>query len=450
MKRCMTLALALLSGLPLLAADAVATLNTNEALKVDFGGDLRLRYDASNNMPNEKHGEKAHSDYLRLRTRAWGKAQMGQWEGFIRVADEFRYYRSPEKDMGKQRFPDVIYLDNLYVKYSNLLDFIDVKVGRQEMAFGAKRIISDGTGGDGSRSNYFDAARLTFNFDKQRTLDAFALYVARHDWLPTLGETHDAKSKHTKGYDYENTGYNQTEYGAGLYYTDKSNKQMPWEAYYVWKVEDGEHSKVIQGGDTFQTHTFGTRLLPKFTETLSGEAEVALQLGDDAHVAMMAYGGLTYAPKLALKPKFTAAVTYLSGDSDGARGERAWHAVFNRETGVGELVAPMFNKYAYTNFLYPHLKVDLIPAVHQKLSMQAGPMFAPVREDDGKGGEYGTFRGFYAQAKYSIEVGKYLDSNLMKGLSMAFTGEVLTKGDYFAEDQDETALFGRAELSYKF
>lgn len=451
MKRCMPLALAYLTGNLLFASDAMALNQDKNALDLRFGGDIRLRYDATNNLPNEKHGEKAHSDYLRLRTRLWGKAKMNQVELFLRVADEFRYYRSAEGDKGKQRFPDVLFIDNLYLSYSDLFDFVDVKIGRQEMTFGAKRIISDGTGGDGSRSNFFDAARLTFKFDNHRTLDAFGIYVARHDWLPTLGETHDAKSKGTKGYDYENTGYNQTEYGAGLYYTDKSNRQMPWEAYYVWKVESGEHSKVIPKGHTdFQTHTFGLRVLPKLTETLSAEAEVAVQVGDESSFATMAYGGLNYAPKMALKPKFTLGIQYMSGDDAGARGEHAWKPVFNRETGVGEAVAPMFNKYAYTNFLYPHLKLTLSLTDAQTLALQGGPMFAPVREEDGSGGSYGTFRGAYAQAKYTVALGQYIHHTWAKGLNFAVTGEVLTKGNYFKDDQDDTALFGRIEMTYKF
>ncbi len=451
MKRCMTLALAYLTGNLLFASDAMVLNQDKTTLDLSFGGDVRLRYDATNNMPNEKHGEKAHSDYMRLRTRLWGKAKMDQLELFLRVADEFRYYRSAEGDKGKQRFPDVVFIDNLYLKYTDLFDLMDIKLGRQEMAFGAKRIISDGTGGDGSRSNSFDAARFTFKFDNNRTLDAFGLYVARHDWLPTLGETHDAKVKGTKGYDYETTGYNQTEYGAGLYYTDKSNKQIPWEAYYVWKGEAGEHSKVMtKGHSNFQTHTFGLRVLPKLTETLSGEAEVAVQVGDESTLAAMAYGGLTYAPKVALKPKFTLGVQYMSGDEAGARGEHAWKPVFNRETGVGELVAPMFNKYAYTNFLYPHLKVALSLSDSQNLTLQSGPMFAPVREADGDGGSYGSFRGVYAQAKYAFALGNLIDRAWAKGLGFAVTGEVLSKGNYFKEDQDDTALFGRVEMTYKF
>ncbi len=422
----------------------------------DFGGDVRMRYEGSNFMPDEKHGQKDHSDYMRLRTRVFGKATYGDVEGFVRVGNEFRYYRAQPKDKGKQRFPDVTYIDNLYLKFSDLWDFVDLKVGRQEMKFGASRIISDGTGGDGSRTNFFDAARMTFHFDKKRTLDAFVTYNTSDDWMPTLGHTHDAKSKGTQGYDYDLSGYNHDEFGAGLYYSDRSCAMLPWEVYYVFKAElDGSSgdnsSKVIPAGeDTFLTHTVGFRLLPRFTETLSGELEVAAQVGDDSLFAMMAYGGLTYAPKWSMKPKFTAAVQYMSGDEDGARGDSAWHSVFNRETGVGDLVAPMFNKYAYNNFLYPHLKLELVPVEHHKLSMQTGPMFAPVAESDGKGGEYGSFRGYYAQAKYSIALGKYFESSYTQDFAIAFLGEYMSKGSYFKDSAQNDALFARFEVTYKF
>ncbi|MEG2724669.1 MAG: alginate export family protein [Kiritimatiellia bacterium] len=422
----------------------------------DFGGELRLRYDGTHALPTSSHGESENSDYLRLRTRLWGQMTAGQLTGFLRLADEFRYYRSPNSEKGKQRFPDTVFIDALYLTYADAFNgLMTITVGRQEMAFGAKRIISDGTGGDGSRSAYFDGARLTLNFDRQRTLDLFGVYMARHDWLPTLGKKHDATEAHTKAYDYETSGYNQTEYGAGLYYQDRSNKAFGWDAYYVYKVEDGEHSKVInkvtKGTRTlFQTSTAGFRLLPQFTETISGEGEFALQAGTDSLLAVMAYAGVSYAPKVTMKPKLTLATQFLSGDEKGYRGDHAWHAVFNRETGIGEVPAPMYDKYAYNNLLYPHVKVELTPFANHTVVAQVGPMFAPVREERTATEDYGNFRGLYAQVKYSFAVGKCFDAALMKGFSLAFTGEYLGKGDYFKDDAGRDALFGRAELNYKF
>ena len=119
---------------------------------VEVGADVRLRYDLTNNMPNEKREEGGHSDYARVRVRPWIRASYEDVGIFVRLADEFRYFRSPESKSREKGFPDVAFIDNLYFTYKNLFDVVDLKVGRQDMAFGSKRIIADGTGGDGSRS----------------------------------------------------------------------------------------------------------------------------------------------------------------------------------------------------------------------------------------------------------------------------------------------------------
>lgn len=463
MKTVTLFTLALLIGTPLVAyADSLdATSLPENEVTFTGGGDFRFRYITEDNFPNNKHGQKTNVDYTRFRTRLWGKATYKKLEAFLRVGNEFRYYASKEKDKGKQRFPDVTFIDNLYLRYKG--ETVDVKIGRQGMTFGAKRIISDGTGGDGSRTNYFDAIRTTFTFEEKRTLDLFAIYMARHDWMPSVGHTHDAKSKGTKGYDYDLTGYNHTEYGVGAYYTDATVKEFPWEAYYIWKFEDGDNSTVYdtaESGATFQTHTLGFRLLPQFTETLSGELEVALQVGDESLFAGMAYAGISYErTDWQWEPTFTCGVQYMSGDKEGGRGDSAWHPVFNRETGVGDSIAPMFDKYAYNNFLYPHFKVACAPSENTTLSAETGPMFAPTDEVY-KEERYGNFRGYFVKAKYALAIGEMLrDSewgsslrrpDLLKDLVLSFSGEYFSKGDYFADDENDDAFFFQLELTYKF
>lgn len=463
MKKATCLALVFLIGGTIFAKE-VTTIKeapVENNLQFSWGGDIRFRAIATDNFPDNKHGEKERSTYTRLRTRIWGKATYNKLEAFLRIGNESRYYASQEEDKGKQRFPDVTFIDQFYFRYNG--DDVEVKLGRQEMIFGAKRIISDGTGGDGSRTNYFDALRTTIKFEEKRKLDLFAIYMAYEDWMPTIGHTHDAKSKGKKGYDYDITGYNHDEYGFGVYYTDASAKDFPWETYYVWKVEDGKDSKVYNREDcgaTFQTHTFGFRLIPQFTKTLSGELEAALQFGDESLFAGMAYAGMTYTRSdWVWEPAFTCGVQYMSGDKEGARGDAAWHPVFNRETGVGETIAPMFDKYAYNNFLYPHLAVKCAPFENTVLSAETGPMFAPTDETY-KGETYGNFRGYFAKAKYEIALGRMLQESvwgqslsrpdLLKDLKVALSGEYLSKGDYFNDTADEDALFVQLELSYKF
>jgi hypothetical protein len=50
-----------------------------------------------------------------------------------------------------------LYIDNLYLDVKNIRDRVDLRIGRQNIKEGRGRMISDGTGGDGSRTEYFDA-----------------------------------------------------------------------------------------------------------------------------------------------------------------------------------------------------------------------------------------------------------------------------------------------------
>mgnify|MGYP002515350624 CR=1 FL=1 len=425
----------------------------------DVGADIRLRYDLTDHMPKGQTEEK-HSDYARVRVRPWIRASYEDVGIFVRLADEFRYFRSPESKSREKGFPDVAFIDNLYFTYKNLFDVVDLKVGRQDMAFGSKRIIADGTGGDGSRSAYFDGVRMTLHVDKKRTLDAFAFYMAREDWLPTLGSTHkNKKDGKYKGTPYDTTGYGQDELGAGLYWQDRSNKSFGYDAYVVYKSElrgaqifdegKGPKTKKVKyrdEGAQADTVTVGTRLLPRFTDTLSGEFEVAVQGGSDNLFAGQGYAGLTYAPKLGFKPKFTGAIWALSGDSDGERGKHAWHSVFNRETGLGETIAPMYTKYNYNNLVYPHLAFKSNVGSFSSVKIQAGPLFTAVQEDDADG----TFRGGYGQIKYEIKPAKLLGVDLLKGGKLAFQGEYFSKGDYFEDNARHGAFFGRFELAWNF
>ncbi len=410
---------------------------------IEAGAELRLRYDETVNMPKGQKQE-GHSDYARVRVRPWIRASYEDFGLFVRLADEFRYYRSPERNARKQNFPDVAFIDNLYFNINNIFDQFDLKVGRQDMAFGSKRILSDGTGGDGSRSAYFDAVRLTWHADEKRTLDAFAFYMAREDWMPTLGKEHSKKG--VKGTNYDTTGYNQDELGAGLYWQDRANKDFGYDAYVIYKSEiRGVRSKYRKEGAQADTVTIGTRLLPRFTETLSGEFELAAQAGSEDLFAGQGYGGLTYAPKLGFKPKFTGAVWALTGDSEGERGKHAWHAVFNRETGLGESIAPMYTKYDYTNLIYPHLAFGSNVGDFSSVKLQAGPLFTAVREDDA-----GRYRGTYAQIKYEIKPAKLFGADLLHGGKVSLQGEYFSKGNYFDEGNRNGAFFGRVEVAWNF
>ena len=450
MKRLMSWVSSLVLTASVAMAAGATELRVNEgAPEWDFGGDLRIRWVGQNNMADmpDVHKESGGTDYVRFRTRLWGKVTTEELEAYLRVTNEFRYYRSPRTASGTQRFPDETFIDNLYVTFKDVADFIDVKVGRQDISFGERRIIGEGTPMDGSRSCYFDAARLTFKLDSKRTLDALALYMANEDWMPTLGRRHDAYRKNTKSYHPQLNGLNQDEYGFALYYQDRTKADFGWDAYYFFKGERG--SEATQGA--FHSHTVGTRLLPKFSKTLSGEVELTVQAGDDNLMAMMAYTGLTYAPGGAWDPRFTVAAYYLSGDRDGTRGKHAWHSLYNRETALGDMVGAMYEWFDHNNLFYPHIGLKLTPSENQSFFMHTGPLFAPVEEKDENGGTYGHFRGYYMQAAYDIAVGRiFAQDSLFEALKFGVLGEVMAKGNTYDEGEDNFGYYAQVQFTYAF
>lgn len=427
-----------------------AGLERASALKLDGGLDIRLRYDFTDNLPKWPNGQSGRTDYMRLRTRLWGRADYRDFGFYLRLADEFRYYRTPKDGpaQDKQKFPDVLFIDSLYFDAKNIAGCLNLRLGRQEMKLGSGRLISDGTGGDGSRSAYFDAVRLTWRVTDKSSIDFFGVYAPEDDWLPTLGHSYDGKGD--KG-DYDLTGYGNSEAGAGIYASIRESKDLGADLYWIWK-----HESAAEKFEGRSFHTLGARLLPRISETLSGELEVAGQFGetdDDRNIAaFMAYGGLTWKTSAVLKPYLTGALLYLSGDDQRfdkspTGTDTGWNPVFNRQTWLGEAVAPMYDKYRYSNLIYPHLEIGCVPAANQKAKLQFGPMFTARTESGVNDGvDYGSFRGFYAQAKYEFLIAEKIfgDRGTLKG---GVQLEYMNKGDYFGNADDESAYFARFEIT---
>jgi hypothetical protein len=90
----------------------------------DAGADLRFRYEYRDNLMDKGKTSVSplYEDYSRTRTRVWGKATYGEDLGaYIRLGNEFRDYRNaPDND--KNKFPDELYIDNLYFDFKNLGD----------------------------------------------------------------------------------------------------------------------------------------------------------------------------------------------------------------------------------------------------------------------------------------------------------------------------------------
>jgi len=428
----------------------------------DAGMDVRFRHEYKDNwMDKGKTSiDTTYEDYARLRTRVWGRADFTEdLTAYLRLGNEFRDYRNSTGSKHKNEFPDEGYIDNLYLDVKNIRDRVDLRIGRQNIKEGRGRMISDGTGGDGTRTEYFDAILATVKLMERSDVDLMAVWNRyRDDW--TLGNPHDI--------------YDQTKIKSGSPYSKMHEKALmaymhyneiedfPMEFYWIWKQETRFYDKETRyPGRNF--HTFGTCLMPRFSDTLSAELESALQLGQiDGQSGMegrniaawMTYAGVTYArDDWAGKPRLTGALLYLSGDDDSfyktADGGTAtgWNPLFNRTDSEGHISAGMYDSYRWSNLVYPHLETAVQPRAKHKVRVQAGPMYAAEKDN----GARDAYRGLFALCRYDFPLLSKIFGKRGE-LKGAVIGELMAYGDYYEHEAagESVGTWLRFEISGKF
>jgi len=444
------------------AETAAGAVGTGSGLSGDAGADLRFRYDYKDNpvkYQNNRTSETAtdpqdpqYQDYYRMRTRVWGKAAYEDVTLFGRVADEFRGYHNAKQQYA---FPDELFLDNAYLDVRNLWDErVDLRVGRQDLKYGAGRVISDGTGGDGSRSTYFNAIKAEVHLSEKSTLDLMGVWEPpEDDW--TVGNPDYDLTK----YQTREGGNDLTEKAGIAYFMNKTCESFPYEAYYVCKDDSRWIASNGKRLPARQYHTLGVRAVPQLSETWSAEVESAVQagqidgsgaVGNRDILAWMTYGGATYtAAEYTWKPHLTGAVLYLSGDDDRFDDPKAsgtdtgWSPVFNRTTWFSELMSGEFAAYRWSNLVYPHLELGVRPDKDHAAFIQGGPHYA-AEQDNASGDSY---RGLFLMARYDFPLIRRAIAG-RGDINGAVLAEVLDAGNYYAEA--DTAYYLRFEISAKF
>ena len=219
---------------------AMATAQTNMPERVRVGGDLRLRQEYFDKIPISKDPpgvtRAGENNYFRMRTRLWTEIDLSQDVLFkVRAVNEFRHWQRPDQagkpDNATYDFPDEVVLDNLFLEVRNLMDQkIDLRVGRQDLMYGNGMVILEGTPKDGSRTTYFNAAKLTVREIPDTTVDFLAIYNDPEDELAMNSTDRDLTGLVS--------GNNEMrESGGGFYLKNKSIKDLPLEVYGLYKNE---------------------------------------------------------------------------------------------------------------------------------------------------------------------------------------------------------------------
>ncbi|NQT81707.1 alginate export family protein [bacterium] len=430
-------------------AEGGAVVPPEESNSFDWGGDIRLRGVNFDNIPINTPppglARGGKNVFFRGRTRIWGELAFSDDAHFqARLVNEFRSY---EEGSGSNSydFPDEYVFDHLYFDFKNLLDEkLDLRIGRQDLIYGTGKVILDGNPLDGSRTIYFNAIKASLKLDST-VVDILGIYNEAEDDLAINSQDRDLVGLLGK------YATDMVESGGGIYVKNKSIEKMPLEAYYLFKNESDYKFNIPGAPDNPQVfphdldlHTLGFRLMPKFTESLSGNLEVAGQTGERGSQDVdgwMVDAKLSYKFPVCEKVSASASVGFyhLSGDDPDTADDEGWNPLWSRWPQYSELYVYGFDADGagrWSNVTMPYLGLDVPFSPKASLSLIGGWMMAPEENGPGSGDQ----RGFLGTAWFKFKLNDTWSGHLL--------AEIVDPGDYYVVD--DTAHFVRIEFMTKF
>lgn len=424
----------------------------SSASNFKWGGDLRTRQTYFDNIPiapgpgADIEARNGVNNFFRFRTRLWAELEATeQTTVFGRAVNEFRHYKS-DNASNDWNAPDELIIDQLYLDFSGVLGGNwDIRIGRQDLIYGTGKVILDGTPKDDSRTIYFDAVKATYKGLADTEIDFLVMHTDAENELALHRENRDINGPDVND-------YYGAETGGGIYLKNHSFEKMPLETYGLFKHEN-EWFDPSSGRmrDTSDVYTGGVRLMPKFSETVGGNLEAAYQFGGSGGNGIRGYmidSALNWTPAAmeSVKGCFSAGWYYLSGDDADSTRDEGWNPLWSRWPQFSELYVYAFDADGagrWSNVSMPH--IGFCAAPHERLgtSLLLGYLFAPEKDGTGSGDRRGflaTWRNDFRFAENLISEGDSLYGHLLL--------EVFEPGNYYV--QEDTAVFARWELSYRF
>ncbi|RKX42521.1 MAG: hypothetical protein DRP64_09720 [Verrucomicrobia bacterium] len=403
-----------------------------EVNEFKWGGDFRFRTVYFDNIPyaNDfpgvgKEARGGANSFQRYRTRIFGEYHPNEDLYFRgRLVNEWRTSQNGSAADGWDAFDETV-IDNLFVDYKH--DMFDVRLGRQDLIYGTGKLILDGTPKDGSRTIYFDAAKVAYKGIDNTTVDFLAMYTHAKDPLALHSQDRDIV-----GYAGPANPYEGVEAGGAVYIKNKTYEDLPWEAYWIIKTD--------QQLPTDEVNTVGTRLMPKWADgTFDGNLEMAYQstTGTDA---FMVDALVNWNIMEDQKGKLGLGWYHLSED---------WNPVFARWPQYSELYVYSYDTTGagqWKNVSMPHIDFSISPMKNYKADFLLGYMFAP--ENDGLGSGHNRGLLFTWWNRFTIKEQLFSQRDKLSGHILF---EMMQPGAYYDADQrDHIATFLRFELNYAF
>jgi alginate export protein len=388
-----------------------------------WGGDLRARVVSFDRIPTEAGMIWSEQQFFRFRTRLWGRYAFSPDISFTsRLSNEWREY-APDKGTNKYQPLDEVVFDNIYLDVNNLFDnHLDLRIGRQDLQYGTRKIICIGTPFDSSRTYYFNAIKATLSLAPLQ-IDFLALHVNDEDELAINSQDR----RLVEG----------EEYGGGMYIKNSFFSSVPQEYYYLYKHE--------QRSQNLNLHTVGLRFMPEFSRNLSVNLEMAMQGGHRQNGGSVAGElfdlSVFYTPSFwqNANPRFDLSYYYLSGDDPNSVKEEGWHQLWARFPQYMSYIlvrAQVPDFAAWSNISMPSAGLAVDVNSHLNLKLRVSLAYAP---EDGPGG--GNKKGSLFITRLSYKINRNWRGNIHL--------ELMDPDDYYA-NTDGYAHYGHMELAYHF
>lgn len=415
---------------------------------IKFSGDIRLRYEYVLNETTLNATDKNHElSYMRFRGRFGATiTAVTNLDLNIRLAAEPREWINGRNASGWNHVNGNGWdwteglIDQLNVSYKDAFELpMSITVGRQDIAMGdptSPWLVADGTPVDGSRTAYFDAARVVYNVEDIHTkFDGVFInqYAENDKWLPVMN-----------GLDKFQT--EQDERGAILYVSNTSMKKMQVDGFFMYKHDE----KVAPAGDNADLYTTGGRLAGKLDKNWSYNTEGAFQLGNRNFQDVSAFGvnsRIMYSLNDKRNNRFRLSYEYESGDDPNSKSYEQMDILWGR-----------YPRWTESGIFYSKTETGRPGDVSNYHRMGPGWSISPCKKTDLRLDYYYLLAdqntASVSQPKLFSKDGntrghmvtsclKYIYNQHFSGYVL---GEVLFPGDYYVAN--DTEMFLRAELMY--
>jgi len=271
---------------------------------LDVGGEYRLRHHKEDNFRGPGSALNGLSDeFLLQRTRLYGDLKVGQWaRAYVEAIDATSAYEMfAARAIEENRF-DALNLFGDLLLYDNCGGGkFWGRVGRQELLYGAERLISP----------------LDWS-NTRRTFDGAKLFWRGEDWNVDGFWTRPVPFGQHVGNDHEFDHPDQSQEFMGLYSSYKGRKDHTYDFYYLRLAEYDAPASAANPAD-FDANLFGARWLGKRCGWL-WELEGGYQFGDfgagDLSAGFFTVGTGREFVCARMKPTLWVYYDWASGDDD--------------------------------------------------------------------------------------------------------------------------------------